>query len=315
MQDLSNLSAGIQYLRYLDGEKHLAFVTPRGLSLPRAEDDKGLAAVASDARVAMHVVFTGGVVGAPPPRVVQGPEGTRIVMSSVPSASAVFSQTFNVQSLRRVAERTGGQLTAFRKADEGFARLDQSTRFQYLLGYYPLDANWNGAFRRIDVKVNRPGVTVLFRRGYFASQQLVPLDRREFMTHTRMSAAGRYDGELQDIRVTLRMPPVTGEQGARQLAIEGSIDLSRVSFTQVDGRHTAALDIAIYAGDSREQVIGETLKRVDLKLSDESYETARRSGVPFSAVLRVAESPVYVKVIVFDYASDLLGSAVVRMRK
>lgn len=316
-QDLSNLYAGINYLRHIDGEKHLAFVTPGGLPLGRVESDKSLGAMASDARVALHMVYTGGTAGAPKPRF-EPPSfsrGGRIAVSPVPSAGAVFSQTFNVQAMRRVAEISGGQLTAFRTADRAFTRLDLGTRFQYLLGYYPSNPARNGAYRRIQVKVNRPGVTVLHRQGYYASDQLVPYDRREFVTHSRLAAAGRYREQIQDIRITVKTPVLTGEADARELTVQGSIDLSRVKFALMEGRHAASLDIGIYAGDAREQVVGETLKKIDLQLSDEIHQALMRDGVPFTARFSVTGAPAYVKVIVYDYASDLLGSAMLKLRK
>src|SRR5262249_51930224 len=47
-QDLQSLYAGIGYLRYVEGEKHLVYFTENGLSIPRVEDDDALVAVASD---------------------------------------------------------------------------------------------------------------------------------------------------------------------------------------------------------------------------------------------------------------------------
>ena len=314
LHDLGNLYAGIEYMRHLDGEKHLAFVTPRGFSLPRSENDISMAAVASDARVAVHIVFTGGVVGAPPPRFVSGPNGGRAIdMRPVPTPAAVFGQTFNIQSLRRVADLTGGQLTAFRYGDHAFNKLDRTTRFHYLLGYYPTNPVMNGAFRRIEIKVNRPGVTVLYRRGYYASPQLVPLDRREFQTFSRISAAGRYTEPLNDIRITLKQPAVG--TGAAEMTIEGSIDVSRVKFEQVEGWYTAAIDIAVYAGTERESVVGDTLKKVEFRLPEEMYRAVMREGASFSARIPLSADPEFVKVVVYDYASDLLGSAVVKLKR
>ena len=313
MQDLANLYSGIEYMRHLDGEKHLAFVTPRGIPLPRAENETNFARVASDARVTVHILFTAGTVGAPPPRFVNGPNGGRAIdMRSVPTPAAVFGQTFVVQGLRRIADLTGGQLTAFRTGDKAFDRLDQNTRFQYLLGYYPTNTAMNGAFRRIEVKVNRPGVTVLYRRGYYATPQLVPLDRREFQTFSRISAAGRYAEPLDDIRITLKDPAVAA--GASEMTVEGSIDVSRVKFELVEGRYTAEIDIAVYAGTQRESVVGDTLKKVELRLPEEIYRAVMREGASFTARIPLSADPEFVKVVVYDYASDLLGSSVVKLK-
>ena len=60
-QDLGNMYLGVEYLRHLDGEKHLVFVSEAGLQLPRVEDDRDLAAAATDARVVIDYIHTGGV--------------------------------------------------------------------------------------------------------------------------------------------------------------------------------------------------------------------------------------------------------------
>ena len=67
-QDLGALYAGIEDLRYLDGEKHLVLFTESGLRLWRREDNINLANAASDARIALDTIHTGGIAGAPPPR-------------------------------------------------------------------------------------------------------------------------------------------------------------------------------------------------------------------------------------------------------
>src|SRR5215471_11987616 len=65
-QDLANIYTGIRYLRYLDGEKHLVFVTESGMLLPRLENDYSVASLASDARVVIDVLMTGGLLMAVP---------------------------------------------------------------------------------------------------------------------------------------------------------------------------------------------------------------------------------------------------------
>ena len=300
MQDLGNLYAGIEYLRFIDGEKHLLYLTENGLNLPSQDSDRSLARIASDARVAIDILRTGGVVGAPPPN------GRRSF--ALPSAAMVFAQTFSVQDSRVIADLTGGRAAAFESGNKALRRLDDSTRFQYLLGYYPTNAATDGRFRRIVVTVNRPGATVVYRRGYYASDRLVPLDRRAFLTFARVAAAGQYGREIDDISVTVGKPVPKETGSGRTLDIPVRVRSSRIGFTIVGGRHVAQLDVAIYCGDGRQRVVGELWQKLDLKLSDESFRRFQSEGATYTARVPVTATPAFVKVVVYDYQTDLLGT-------
>jgi VWFA-related protein len=71
--------------------------------------------------------------------------------------------------LRAAAETTGGR--AYLNTNEFKSRIDQlflETGTFYLLGYTPQDRTNDGRFRRLQVRVNRRGVTVNTRTGYYA---------------------------------------------------------------------------------------------------------------------------------------------------
>ena len=288
LHDVSNLYAGIDYLRYLEGEKHLVFLTRAGVALPRLENDKTLAAAASDARVAIDIIYVGGPPEAPPPRVNQ--DG-KLVVQMLPSTADIFRQTATVSDMRVISDMTGGQMTAFRSADYAFSHLDQATRFEYLLGYSPSNARIDGAFRRIEVRVKRTGATVLSRQGYYATPQLVPLDRRQFITFNRMTAAGRYQGTIEDIKLTLNPPTLEGDGATLSLLVEGNIRSPRIHFIETNGIHAASLDIAVYAGNAKEQAVGEIQRRVDLKLKEDVYRAFGAQGASFDIRLPLRERP------------------------
>jgi len=71
--------------------------------------------------------------------------------------------------LRDLAVKSGGEL---HRADtlvslpEVFTRIADELRHQYSLGYYPTNQARRGKFRRIQVKVSRPGAVVRARPGY-----------------------------------------------------------------------------------------------------------------------------------------------------
>lgn len=71
--------------------------------------------------------------------------------------------------LAKLAEETGGFLVRDTNDLRGaFRRIDEDMRFHYLLTYEPSNQTLDGRYRRIEVKVNRPGVQVFARKGYRA---------------------------------------------------------------------------------------------------------------------------------------------------
>jgi VWFA-related protein len=310
-QDLGALYAGIEFLRSLEGEKHLVLFTESGLRLPRREDHVKLANAASDARIALDTIHTGGVAGPPPPRYDGQGRGTLIVQP-LSSAAASFAEGVAANDLRTLSELTGGRATAFRKGSDALDSIDRSTRFQYLLGYYPANSNWDGKFRKLTVTVKRPGVTVLYRHGFYASEQLVPLDRREFVTSARVYRAGQYASAIEDIKLTLK-PPRLAENG-REAVLEMHVDLSRVMFTRANDRYTAKLNLVVFAGDARQAVVGETWRTLDLSVNEANRERLLREGTPVTVTIPVPTAARDVKVVIYDYDADLLGTATARIR-
>jgi VWFA-related protein len=82
----------------------------------------------------------------------------------------------NHAGLARLAKDTGGFLVRdTNNLRSAFKRIDEDTRFHYLLTYVPTNSNFDGTFREIDVKVRRPGVDVFARNGYRALRHAMPL--------------------------------------------------------------------------------------------------------------------------------------------
>ncbi len=281
LEDMGNLYAAVAYLQKLEGEKHVVFVTANGISLPRAEDYSDLAVVAANGRVAVDVVLTG-----------------------------ESGDVTNNKLLRVLSEDSGGLASIAGSGESAFDRLDSATRAGYLLGYYPKNGNWNGAERAITVKVNRPGVDVYYRRRYLAERVVPDFDRQAFITRFRLAAAMRFGREVNDIHVRLSVSGarVGGDRGA---AIDARIDPSRLHFVLRGGVRFGRCDIALVFMNEEDQVIGGTYKRqtAHLEYGPDEYAFVLKEGIPYQVQVRVPSGTRYVKVIVYDYAADLLGSA------
>src|ERR1043166_3418911 len=72
-------------------------------------------------------------------------------------------------TMNSIAEQTGGK--AFyntNNIDKAIRESMEDGATYYTLGYYPENKDWDGRFRRVSVKVNRPGVKLHYRQGFYA---------------------------------------------------------------------------------------------------------------------------------------------------
>jgi VWFA-related protein len=71
--------------------------------------------------------------------------------------------------LRRAVAQSGGRIAELDGPEElegGFAEIMNELRQQYVLGYYPSNAQGDGSWREVDVKVRGVGARVRTRLGY-----------------------------------------------------------------------------------------------------------------------------------------------------
>jgi Ca-activated chloride channel family protein len=76
--------------------------------------------------------------------------------------------------LQQIVETTGGQAffpTALTDLDEAYEKVLAEIRAQYLLGYASTNPARDGHWRKVEIKVKRPGVRLRSRKGYFAPYQ------------------------------------------------------------------------------------------------------------------------------------------------
>ena len=293
MQDVDNIYTGIEYLRHIEGEKHLVFVTEQGVNAPAADDDRSLAAVASDARVAIHTIQTGGV-------------DSRLADVRT-SSSTVTHLSMGLGALRTLAERTGGLVSVSNSGETALTRILDATSAGYQLAYRPSNLVRDNRYRRIEVRVTRPGARVVHRQGYFAREN-APYDRREYLSYTRILAAGRWDSDIKDIEVDFKASD-RNENGQRSVLVEGTVAGTRLLVTRDDqGRRVARLNLGVFCLDRQHLPLGELWQKIDLTMTDEAYARLLKNGFQFSAQVSVRVPPSRVRVVVYDYDGDLIGT-------
>ena len=130
---------------------------------------------------------------APPPAPVPGRGRLRILRTSADGRSIISRRpcsnngrvarlraapkravaiTAGARYLQELADRSGGRLyeaDTLYNLSQAFSAIAEELRHQYALSYYPTNAKKDGAYRRIKVRVEKPGMIVRAREGYRAA--------------------------------------------------------------------------------------------------------------------------------------------------
>jgi VWFA-related protein len=80
-----------------------------------------------------------------------------------------FNPDVSAENLRMLSDKTGGayfEYSGKKNLDEIYGQIEEELRSQYSLGYMPLKSD-NKGFRKIRVDVQKPGMVVRAREGYY----------------------------------------------------------------------------------------------------------------------------------------------------
>ena len=169
----------------LPGRKVVLYLAD-GLSLPMDRRDAvdGVLSYANQMEVAFYAVDTRGLSIDDPMAQPLAEQERTAAESSVNNVSArmghqegndiALTLSSNKQlALQELAEATGGfAVTNTNQIAVPMQRVMEDIRTHYEVAYTPSDTNYDGHFRKIQVRIARPHVTVQTRSGYFALPQI-----------------------------------------------------------------------------------------------------------------------------------------------
>jgi hypothetical protein len=75
--------------------------------------------------------------------------------------------------------------------------------------------------------------------------------------------------------------------------------------------HYGRVEVAVFAMDESKALVGGTYKKVaaHLQYGAEEFAFVKKNGIPLQMSVRVPSGTRYVRLVVYDYAADLVGSA------
>jgi VWFA-related protein len=220
-------------------------------------------------------------------------------------SSAFDSNATTQETLVTLAGDTGGK--AFLDSNDFgkvFTGVQQDSSLYYLLGYHSSNTARDGHFRRITVKINRPGLKLDFRRGYYA-----PAD---FQHSTRDDRERQLDEELASDLSTTDLPVYLSAAyfriADRKFYVPVSVVVpgSQIPFTRNKEEDKATLDVLGIVSDTDKRPVGQI--RDTVKLSVNTSQLVQRKNVQYNSGFVLPPGTYHLKFVVRENQSGRLGS-------
>ena len=215
-------------------------------------------------------------------------------------------------SLRSLSEETGGFAAVNRNDyNDAFSRVVKDNSAYYVLGYYPKNDRRDGRFRKIEVKVKRPGLEVRSRRGYTAPRGKPPAPPKE-QANEQASVQVReaLESPLPMPGLTLRVfaAPFKGTDKNTAVSVTIEADGRDFGFVEKDGRLLTDLELVTTAVDVSGKNRGGDRSVVNLALRPENRQRFVQTGVRVSTRLQLKPGRYQIRVAARESGGGRLGS-------
>ena len=216
-------------------------------------------------------------------------------------------------SLRTISEETGG-FAAVNRNDfrEAFSHIIQDNSGYYLLGYYSNDTRRDGRFRRVQVRVKRPGLTVRARKGYTAPKGKPPSTTTLANTKTSPALREALDSPIpiSGLPLSVFAAPFKGTAPNASIAVTIEIEGRGLSFAEQNGLFADDVEISVIAIDKDAKIKDGGRYVVQLKLKPQTREAVSRAGIRISRRLELPPGNFQLRVGVRDGGTGATGSVI-----
>jgi hypothetical protein len=205
-----------------------------------------------------------------------------------------------------LAERTGGVVfTNTNDLGRAISRAIDDAHMTYVLGYYPSNVTWDGHFRKISVKVRRPGVSIRHRSGYLALPP--PPQTAESRQNTLVRALA---SPLNAIALPLTVSVEPAPNGELTVTMRLSASAIRLSQTAPDSWE-GSVDVAIAHALANGQLAKAADVTVPLRFTTAMRDQALREGLNLNRRIKPNPDAHSLRVAVRDPATGAVGSVAV----
>jgi VWFA-related protein len=204
------------------------------------------------------------------------------------AAAAALSGVGNLQALASV---TGGfAVTNTNRFENAFKSIAEQNSIYYVLGFASTNDRRDGRYRRVQVRVKRPGLRVQARDGYVAplGSERPPAPRPSPSTMSLAVAdALRSPVAVDGVPVRVFAAPYKGTSHEATVALAVEVDASKLGLTEANGGRLGTLEVSYLAIDNRNKLYPGKTVTEKLALKPETYDRVARSGLRTLAETRL----------------------------
>lgn len=218
----------------------------------------------------------------------------------------------NIAMMKEIASSTGGR--AYYDRNDVMSSIRdavQDSVVSYNLAYYPTEKQPDGRFRKIKVKVNRAGLTVRHRPGYYDLSNS-PSDQTAKDVAVRSALWSPLDATA--VALDAELNPAVGSN-PEALPLRLRIDPANLTLEQRDGRWVGQFDVALMQTDDKGGEFGLVLQTVPLALAQDAYDVVTKTGLVLNKIVQRNPAATALRIVVRDAASGSFGRIVIPLQK
>jgi VWFA-related protein len=217
------------------------------------------------------------------------------------------------QSLQVLANETGGFAAINRNDFAGaFDRVVRENSTYYMLGYYPINDRRDGRFRRIEVRVKRPGLQVRSRRGYAAPRGRAPNARPApggGPLDAAVATALNSPIPTSGIPLTVSAAAYKGAAPNAAVAVTVEMRADAFRFTDKNGTLLDRVEVAYSSIDAAGTVRPGQKHALTMEMSEATAAAARERGVRVVSELALPPGRYQLRVAAAEEGASRSGSA------
>jgi VWFA-related protein len=194
-----------------------------------------------------------------------------------------------------------------------FAQVQKDTSAYYAIGFHSTNPARDGKFRKLTIKINRPGVKLEYRPGYYAPADFAHSghEDRERQLEDQMAS----DLPAVDIPLYLDAFHFRLNENRYFMPVSLIIPGSQIPFIKGGASDKATLDILGEVVDEAKRPIGNVRETVKLALTPSSDQSAqlRRKNVQYTTSFNLPPGKYQIKFVIRENQTGQMGSFVAEM--